>query len=182
MYRAFVGNVIFQSTLPLRGATPSFWPGPGPWRYFNPHSPCGERLLDRAHQLRQVLISIHTPLAGSDFAIKRGQQSIFRFQSTLPLRGATSPSNAVSKASSDFNPHSPCGERLSAIPPEASPTNFNPHSPCGERPYVRVLTSWGLAISIHTPLAGSDHDPIRGRCRIQISIHTPLAGSDLPDV
>ena len=66
--------------------------------YFNPHSPCGERLafcFNRPHSsifqstlpLRGATderlaaywltyISIHTPLAGSD-AIERGQQRIF---------------------------------------------------------------------------------------------------------
>ena len=101
--------------------------------YFNPHSPCGERrwsltllrvcwifqstlplrgathLLGSAHRRR--LISIHTPLAGSD---------------KHPIR--------QSGSIGDFNPHSPCGERLDGVYRFASNRNFNPHSPCGERP------------------------------------------------
>ena len=34
-------------------------------------------------------ISIHTPLAGSDSPDMHGHDRIQRFQSTLPLRGAT---------------------------------------------------------------------------------------------
>ncbi len=34
--------------------------------YFNPHSPCGERLRCHAHFFTEDIISIHTPLAGSD--------------------------------------------------------------------------------------------------------------------
>ena len=56
----------FQSTLPVWGATP------GPlscWQrraYFNPRSPCGER-LDRAdHVSGGQRISIHAPRVGSD--------------------------------------------------------------------------------------------------------------------
>ena len=59
-------QTVFQSTLPMRGATSSS---------------------------RQVgikpKISIHTPHAGSDFIIIRIAPDVFIFQSTLPMRGAT---------------------------------------------------------------------------------------------
>ena len=78
----------FQSTLPLRGAT----------RTRLPHR-------------RNRLISIHTPLAGSDSSALKGEMDPIEFQSTLPLRGAT--------------------------------------DRCSRRHHRRP-------ISIHTPLAGSD--------------------------
>ena len=56
--------------------------------YFNPHSPCGERLA---------------------FCFNRPHSSIF--QSTLPLRGATSRLLRSIRVPKYFNPHSPCGER-----------------------------------------------------------------------
>ena len=79
--------------------------------YFNPRSPCGERLALR--QLRpggavfqstlplrgatvvphriaiHKLISIHAPLAGSDSHNTLCFPHLHKFQSTLPLRGAT---------------------------------------------------------------------------------------------
>ena len=77
------------------------------------------------------------------------------FQSTLPVWGAT-PSSAWSPGRRDFNPRSPCGERLrtarlckrpgrfqSTLPVWGATggrqgivyheNNFNPRSPCGER-------------------------------------------------
>ena len=79
-------------------------------------------------------ISIHTPLAGSDLQIKGLSAGPLTFQSTLPLRGAT----CLSVRS--------CRSRL---------------------------------ISIHTPLAGSDKNSGSHDVAFQlISIHTPLAGSD----
>ena len=57
---------IFQSTLPVRGATAlvkSFFCGV---RYFNPRSPCGERHREPPDEFH-----------------------IEAFQSTLPVRGAT---------------------------------------------------------------------------------------------
>ena len=57
-----------------------------------------------------VLISIHTPLAGSDLEFFLGPHQAWRFQSTLPLRGVTIWSRAWAMHLEHFNPHSPCGE------------------------------------------------------------------------
>ena len=56
------------------------------------------------------------------------------FQSTLPLWGATRPGYIAEVRNDDFNPRSPCGERL-----------YN----------VGVQTT-GFIISIHAPPVGSD--------------------------
>ena len=102
---------IFQSTLPMRGATPRWTTFCQVKRNFNPHSPCGERRdvcpsgdgyysfqstlpmrgatrLIKSHITRSV-ISIHTPHAGSDLVIIIFIPIVQRFQSTLPMRGAT---------------------------------------------------------------------------------------------
>ena len=78
-----------------------------------------------------------------------------RFQSTLPMRGATLPCWSV-PTSCYFNPRSPCGER--PIPPSSffPSHNFNPRSPCGERPCMRAVRTSEILISIHAPHAGSD--------------------------
>ena len=79
---------LFQSTLPMRGATRiSLW-ALLPERYFNPHSPCGERPDIPSTKLQKMA-----------------------FQSTLPMRGATLSGVALRWALTYFNPHSPCGER-----------------------------------------------------------------------
>ena len=143
---------LFQSTLPLRGATsPTRW---NPRQSnFNPHSPCGER-LHRPYRGRRQPISIHTPLAGSDVTDSL-EPSPVQFQSTLPLRGATTPALQRPPATY-FNPHSPCGERPNAPLTVGTQTYFNPHSPCGERPFIQSSALRCMKISIHTPLAGSD--------------------------
>ena len=123
---------LFQSTLPVRGAT-----------------------VGAARKVRRIRISIHAPRAGSDhcqnFDVLARRNFNPRspcgerrrpvqpssppaaFQSTLPVRGATRPMSAASAARGYFNPRSPCGERHSAPQrPRATP-HFNPRSPCGER-------------------------------------------------
>ncbi len=84
---------------------------PNAGSYFNPHSPCEERLKPDLSVLKDMqfqstlplrgatseavryelakLISIHTPLAGSDSANTPPKPEKDTFQSTLPLRGAT---------------------------------------------------------------------------------------------
>ena len=172
-------TVVFQSTLPLRGATKDacsrmscctdFNPhSPCGERhywlvhcifslYFNPHSPCGERRTTCSQDTRAPSISIHTPLAGSDLSVRLKQLRLNPFQSTLPLRGATSTTARAPVKSS----------------------NFNPHSPCGERRIHPSLRQQKLCISIHTPLAGSDrlHPPCLAGREFQSTL--PLRGATL---
>ena len=212
----------FQSTLPLRGATffaavcfavnliSIHTPLAGSdspslttevvTAYFNPHSPCGERRDEGPVSGAAFDISIHTPLAGSDDSLSFPRPNPSRFQSTLPLRGATDFWRMLWRRT-NFNPHSPCGERhpqhrsgrrrteISIHTPLAGSDGtvgwlrfgrryFNPHSPCGERRTARPCGSRVTEISIHTPLAGSDLDGAEFGAFGVISIHTPLAGSD----
>ncbi len=124
----------FQSTLPVWGATLSAPVWPGDAISFNPRSPCGERLESHERFLVVVGVSIHAPRVGSDyeragdFANAQGvsihaprvgsdfprspcHQGKRRFQSTLPVWGATTDSEGSVIARSSFNPRSPCGER-----------------------------------------------------------------------
>ena len=107
----FYVEIQFQSTLPMRGAT-QFLPdccthGPisihtphagsddrqihdGQRRTnFNPHSPCGERPMTGGYDAETDDISIHTPHAGSDILPSSPRSAFCEFQSTLPMRGAT---------------------------------------------------------------------------------------------
>ena len=193
---------IFQSTLPLRGATGHTRHHPNIPCYFNPHSPCRERLAYTyaTPSLIWTLFQSTLPLRGATSTIGSGVSGLVQFQSTLPLRGATWSVPCRPSSWCNFNPHSPCGERQKIPHRPLRLHYFNPHSPCGERP-----TGWGayrirhefqstlplrgatrrtraasrhLSISIHTPLAGSDRARTDRWSRQRISIHTPLAGSD----
>ena len=74
----------FQSTLPVWGATFC-----GSSFDFNPRSPCGERRENCRRSLRSCTISIHAPRVGSDRAGEIRKELITIFQSTLPVWGAT---------------------------------------------------------------------------------------------
>ncbi len=126
--------MTFQSTLPLRGATP-IQARRAATLEISIHAPlAGSDAAARWKWIWKLRISIHAPLAGSDATTRRASRPSARFQSTLPLRGATGAGDVADGRRLDFNPRSPCGER--------------------RRSLWRLKKS-GL-ISIHAPLAGSD--------------------------
>ena len=122
------------------------------------------------------------------------------FQPTLPMRGATLTTKCGLKSSRNFNPRSPCGERLAVNRVRVIEGYFNPRSPCGER---LISFPWAISvlvfqptlpmrgatlvkhdifrrseISTHAPHAGSDDYQGRTLCSGRISTHAPHAGSD----
>ncbi len=149
-------HLLFQSTLPLRGATADDRGRIQSSADFNPRSPCGERPQPSAAAYPRGSISIHAPLAGSDGMGVFTQSAQLRFQSTLPLRGATpfllpiGPMTIISihapLAGSDnaadklrnlliISIHAPlAGSDDQPDFAQDIQRNFNPRSPCGERP------------------------------------------------
>ena len=107
----------FQSTLPMRGATPDGVPLIVSRSYFNPRSPCGERRW-------QALL----------------MPSCVHFNPRSPCGERRSPIACMSASAAYFNPRSPCGERLGTfISSIAANMDFNPRSPCGERHHPHYL-------------------------------------------
>ncbi len=126
-----------------------------PATYFNPRTPCGVR----PRRKRRTLLPS-------------------KFQSTHPLRGATSPSRRAASLRSNFNPRTPCGVRPGCTKVNGYFWYFNPRTPCGVRPGRWAKLSTCNRFQSTHPLRGAtlrvNHDfPV-----IQISIHAPLAGCD----
>ena len=151
------GLMVFQSTLPLRGATVSSLP-PFELVQFQSTLPLRGATIPQSCLPQISLIFQSTlPLRGATHPLTHGRFDP-EFQSTLPLRGATfkrsvillherhisihtplagsdgRPLWCVCNMFSYFNPHSPCGERRVPQPTRPLRSYFNPHSPCGERP------------------------------------------------
>ena len=148
----------FQSTLPVRGATRQlarrpdlggnfnprspcgerqmFSPAPcGASGYFNPRSPCGERLACRVPFISPPSVFQSTlPVRGATTWTGEGQLAYQIFQSTLPVRGATM-----------------------TIPPSPwLPTAFQSTLPVRGATAMVAAGIFHRAISIHAPRAGSD--------------------------
>ena len=174
---AVVGRA-FQSTHPLRGATLCPCAFTCLLLHFNPRAPCGVRRKEfQDYSKRFHDISIHAPLAGCDPIKLAPADTTSGFQSTHPLRGATSwelwdrLSAAISihapLAGRDaaavlnrriypyFNPRAPCGARPLTASVRRAIWNFNPRAPCGARPnHVSGLTLTMLFQSTR-PLRGA---------------------------
>ena len=132
---ATVSAGVFQSTLPVRGATRQ------PLKYFdcttdfNPRSPCGERPSVGGVRLRPRKISIHAPRAGSDTVTGDTTLGVMHFNPRSPCGERLAAKIPGSVVVTDFNPRSPCGERPQMQPGRGRDDDFNPRSPCGERPW-----------------------------------------------
>ena len=122
-------------------------------------------------------ISIHAPRVGSD------------------ITAAIS-----SSSSSDFNPRSPCGERLlnmlsinfllifqstlpvwgatQALKKTLGNIGISIHAPRVGSDWISTVPCGKCRISIHAPRVGSDHHETKANNQLAISIHAPRVGSD----
>ena len=123
---------LFQSTLPLRGAT-------------------------GCHFCRRPLewISIHAPLTGSD-PRRTTCPSRIRISIHAPLTGSDLPIAATNTRINYFNPRSPYGERLHIRAVLLSQTGFQSTLPLRGATICPASQMEITEISIHAPLTGSD--------------------------
>ena len=102
-----------------------------------------------------------------------------KFQSTLPVGGATAPPLAPRRSAHDFNPRSPWGERqLSAIIPCVL-EHFNPRSPWGERQRFFCFCQPRNQFQSTLPVGGATGRIQPSHDLPGISIHAPRGGSDV---
>ena len=156
MWGLFANGLVFQSTLPVRGATPRL-PRPRPERR----------------------ISIHAPRTGSDGSWRRPSGMLRTFQSTLPVRGATPflhfwPRHPLFQSTLPVR-----GATWKHCPEVLQGMDFNPRSPYGERLGAPGRLIEDYEISIHAPRTGSDWTVFSKAALKQISIHAPRTGSDV---
>ncbi len=84
------------------------------------------------------------------------QPPCYKFQSTLPARGATYFPLSLHPQHNHFNPRSPHGERHAPQTHSKRTEHFNPRSPHGERLTSSAWLRKRTCISIHAPRTGSD--------------------------
>ena len=123
----------FQSTLPSRGAT-AFCETLSVTLLISIHAPlAGSDFIGNRQLSYVVSISIHAPLAGSDIIELFLPLFCTRFQSTLPSRGATF-SRFITFYCFVISIHAPlAGSDIHKAEQKFPVTDFNPRSPRGER-------------------------------------------------
>ena len=171
-------DTIFQSTLPVGGATPdavntqalallisihaprggsdASWARQqwSAWN-FNPRSPWGERQQPEEPKKPTPEISIHAPRGGSDSGCLPGTTTCAGFQSTLPVGGATL-----------------------VVAPAAAEHHISIHAPRGGSDTPAGVERGGNTISIHAPRGGSDFGRIDGSTFLQTFQSTlPVGGA-----
>ena len=157
MPTAFIAFLmVFQSTLPARGATSHRAVRAGLGIQFQSTLPARGATSGRRSCRHQGAISIHAPRTGSDSA----------------------PAFAPD-AAEHFNPRSPHGERPEDDIEDSRLWVFQSTLPA--RGATRLLTFWTTSgqISIHAPRTGSDAELAFVAQLGKISIHAPRTGSDL---
>ena len=102
----------------------------------------------------------------------------FSFQSTHPMRGATSRALTHGQSSVDFNPRTPCGVRHVAAFYSDHVTDFNPRTPCGVRQSVMCSNTNFLPFQSTHPMRGATCTVRAISAALDISIHAPHAGCD----
>ena len=85
-------------------------------------------------EARHKAVSIHAPDAGSDRVCVDNGITLWEFQSTPPMQGATVVKNVTIKIIVRFNPRPLCRERL----------------------FEAIVPHYRVDVSIHAPYAGSD--------------------------
>ena len=123
---------------------------------FNPRAPCGARLM---RSITHVFLPNFNPRAPCGARQHTSISPFTRslFQSTRPLRGATSADMCRLLPTPAFQSTRPLrGATRTTASTIAVRSNFNPRAPCGARPQVSKLHKVHADISIHAPLAGRD--------------------------
>ena len=193
--------VTFQSTRPVRGATRPGSPahadleisihapragrdaavqpgGRGPCD-FNPRAPCGARRYRRFLYNEIPKFQSTRPVRGATSRIFTASGT-FRFQSTRPVRGAT-PHRRAGGQNRLISIHAPRAGRdfLISFQVSGMVENFNPRAPCGARlPQTMLGMSPGIFQSTR-PVRGATGHPQKRLQPQDISIHAPRAGRDL---
>ena len=96
----------FQSTLPVKGATNMFLLIYSS-QNISIHAPREGSDVGKTMPRIDTLISIHAPREGSDCDSGIKTNVVTGFQSTLPVKGATTSANCYVRRFNNFNPRSP---------------------------------------------------------------------------
>ena len=122
--------------------------------HFNPRAPCGARRRPPDDRQTAATFQSTRPLRGATSICKLIRTEL-EFQSTRPLRGATSSANASSAPQSNFNPRAPCGARRRRSRPRSSPSAFQSTRPLRGATDVLVEFRDGSKFQSTRPLRGA---------------------------
>ena len=145
---------------------------------FNPRASCGARPALFHTGIRSALFQSSRPLRGATSIGSVPATSAAAFQSSRPLRGATLGTSSVILSWLNFNPRAPCGARHVRHLTTPHSKHYNPRAPCGARPTAPQTMSLSRDFNPRAPCGARPADCGGGRAAGGISILAPLAGRD----
>ena len=169
--------IIFQSTLPMRGAT-RLDSDDDTETIFQSTLPMRGATRQQSQIQSRRRISIHAPHAGSDARKLVYRYTDPRFQSTLPMRGATLPNGDYTHVSaiSIHAPHAGSDKRVVAC--FSFYAIFQSTLPMRGATKCNIRPSFNVRFQSTLPMRGATHFSRPGIGFPGISIHAPHAGSD----
>ena len=176
----WTGSPYFNPRAPYGARLALIW-RPAHDQNFNPRAPYGARRGRTGEPIRGAFISIHAPHTGRDLGYGLQVRDGKLFQSTRPIRGATTNCSTPSMRLDYFNPRAPYGARpIYTSSPYSAATDFNPRAPYGARLIVshdgsRVLYEFQST----RPIRGATLLLFCSRYPFDISIHAPHTGRDV---
>ena len=171
----------FQSTLPVRGATGRFDSDDKGSQHFNPRSPCGERPISpKSSTAIMTHFNPRSPCGERRLPNRRINYST-KISIHAPRAGSDSATSSGAMPYTYFNPRSPCGERLAGDLVYPFLPLFQSTLPVrGATLFVRVYTRLPCVFQSTLPVRGATMISFSFCLLIGISIHAPRAGSDQP--
>ena len=175
--RFYQYSARFQSTHPMRGATPLSFAISIFVLNFNPRTPCGVRQFCWPQGRLPSQISIHAPHAGCDEGGVRVTFSIL-ISIHAPHAGCDVKDVQEPTQYKDFNPRTPCGVRPREDIRELKRLEFQSTHPMrGATPTAETRSRRSVFQSTH-PMRGATSFPADDVALSVISIHAPHAGCD----
>ena len=150
-----------------------------PGRYFNPRSPCGERLGDTRPGRRYRYFNPRSPCGERRASIAPRRVAPWAFQSTLPVWGATTFSNAVTFQQRTFQSTLPVWGATRPGRGTVLHGAISIHAPrVGSDIALFLLSPTQGLFQSTLPVWGATKRGAPGEQAGDISIHAPRVGSD----
>ena len=168
----------FQSTRPMRGATPDDQ-RVDVYKMFQSTRPMRGATSDVVMEKALPYVSIHAPRVGRDTCRMLGFASSTGFNPRAPC-GARPHARCLSVGKAGVSIHAPHAGRDRGIPRSSVQSwRFNPRAPCGARRVIVCHVLSFLKFQSTRPMRGATSIRQHIHKSVCVSIHAPHAGRDL---
>ena len=146
--------------------------------YFNPHAPCGARLVLFREQINGGLFQSTRPVWGAT-RIRLDTLACLYISIHTPRVGRDRACGHSRSCARDFNPRAPRGARRASADQTRAAGNFNPRAPRGARRIPACGKKHRSIFQSTRPAWGATARAIVPDRSVSISIHAPRVGRDI---